>query len=95
MGEYRVVWYTTWFYPRVFTVPHLFLHADDSCLMFQHKIVEKIGKVLINDFENICGWIVEKKLSVHFSGDKFKLILFASQRKFKNMNKLKGTLMQI
>ena len=53
MGEYRVVWYTTWFYPRVFTVPHLFLHADDSCLMFQHKIVEKIGKVLINDFENI------------------------------------------
>ena len=33
---------------------NLFLYADDSCLMFQHKDVEETEKVLNNDFENIC-----------------------------------------
>ena len=31
--------------------PNLFLYADDSYLMFQHKEVEQIEKVLNNDFE--------------------------------------------
>ena len=33
---------------------NLFLYADDSCLMFQHKEVEEIERVLNNDFESIC-----------------------------------------
>ena len=45
---------------------NLFLYADDSCLMFQHKEVEEIEKVLNNDFENICDWFVDNKLSIHF-----------------------------
>ena len=43
----------------VYDMPHgvnlnLFLYAGNSCLMFQHKDVEEIEKVLNNDFENDC-----------------------------------------
>ena len=55
--------------------------------MFQHKDVEEIEKVLNNDFENICGWFVDNKLNIHFGEDKNKSILFASQRKIKNIKK--------
>ena len=64
------------------------LSTDDSSLMFQPKDVEEIEKVLNNDFENICNWFVDNKLSIHFGEDKTKSILFASQRKNKNMKKL-------
>ena len=47
---------------------NLFLYADDSCLMFQHKEVEEIEKVLNND----CDWLVYNKLSFHFGEDKTK-----------------------
>ena len=67
---------------------NLFLYADDSCLMFQHKEVEEIEKVLNNDFENICDWFVDNKSSIHFGKDKNKSILFASQRKIKTRKKL-------
>ena len=39
--------------------PNLLLYADDSCLMFQHKDIEEIEKVLNNDSENICDWFGE------------------------------------
>ena len=42
----------------------LFLYADDSCLMFQHKDVEEIEKVVNNDFENICNCFVDN-LSIY------------------------------
>ena len=42
----------------------LFLYADNSCLMFQHKDVEEIEKVVNNDFENICNWFVDN-LSIY------------------------------
>ena len=67
---------------------NLLLYADDSCLMFQHKDVEEIEKVLNNDFENICDWFVDNKLSIHFGEDKTKSILFASQCKIKTIKKL-------
>ena len=67
---------------------NLFLYADDSCLMFQHKEVEEIERVLNNDFENICDWFVDNKLSIHFGEDKTKSILFASQHKIKTIKKL-------
>ena len=55
--------------------------------MFQPKDVEEIEKVLNNDFENICNWFADNKLSIHFGEDKTKSILFASQRKIKNIKK--------
>ena len=45
---------------------NLFLYADDSCLMYQHRDVEEIEKQLNKDFENICDWFVDNKLSIHF-----------------------------
>ena len=56
--------------------------------MFQHKEVEEIERVLNNEFENICDWFVDSKLSIHSGEDKTKSILFASQRKIKTIKKL-------
>ena len=64
---------------------NLLLYADNSCLIFQHKDIEEIEKVLNNDFENICDWFVDNKLSIHFRQDKTKSIPFASQPKIKNI----------
>ena len=66
---------------------NLFLYDEDWCLMFQHKEVEEIEKVIKNDFENICGWFLDNKLSIHLGEDKTKSILFASQRKIKTIKK--------
>ena len=43
---------------------------------------------LNEDFANICDWFVDNKLSIHFSEDKTKSILFASKRKIKKLQKL-------
>ena len=61
----------------------LLLYADDSYILYQHKKVDEIEKKLNKDFENICDWFVDIKLSIHFGEDKTKLILFASKRRSK------------
>ena len=61
----------------------LYLYADDSCLLFQHKSVTQIKKRLTKDFSNICDWFVDYKLSIHFAEDKMKSILFSSKRNSK------------
>ena len=66
----------------------LFLYADDSCLVFQHKDVKEIEKQLNKDFANLCDWFVDNKLSIHFGDDKTKSILFASKMKVKKVEKL-------
>ena len=65
----------------------LFLYADDSCLVFQHKDLKEIEKQLNKDFAELCDWFVENKLSIHFGDDKTKFILFVNkykQKKLKN-----------
>ena len=47
-----------------------------------------IEKQLNEDFENLCNWFVENKLSIHFGEDKTKAILFASKRRAKNIRQL-------
>ena len=59
-----------------------------ECLMYQHSDVNEIDKQLNKNFENICDWFVDNKLSKHFEEDKTKSILFASKRKIKNARKL-------
>ena len=44
---------------------NLLLYADDSCLMYQHKDIAIIEKIVNEDFENICGWFVDNKLRIH------------------------------
>ena len=45
---------------------HLFLYADVSCLVCQHKDINEIEKQLNVDFSNINDWFVDNKLSIHF-----------------------------
>ena len=67
---------------------HLFLYANDSCLLWQNKDINEIEKQLNIDFCNICHWFVDNKLNIHFGTDKTKSILFASKFKKKNIKKL-------
>ena len=34
----------------------LFLYADDTCLLYQHKDLDRINKELTKNFCNICDW---------------------------------------
>ena len=63
----------------------LFLYAAYTCLVCQHKDINKIENQLNEDFSNICDWFVDNKLSIHFGEDKTKSILFASKFKRKNI----------
>ena len=64
-----------------------FLHAGDSCLIFQSKNVKAIGKQLNEDFINMCHWLDRKKLSDYFGVDKTKSILFNWKYKIKKIPK--------
>ena len=66
----------------------LFLYADDTGLVFQHKDRNKMNEQLNKDFHNICLWFIDNKLSIHFGEDKTKCILFASKQKMKRADKI-------
>ena len=38
---------------------NLFLYADDTCLVYQHRDINEIEKQLNKDFESICDWLVD------------------------------------
>ena len=67
------IWYFMWCFARfnfmLSTVLSqaaecsLNLYEDDSCLLFQHRIVTEVKKKLTKDFRNICDWFVDNKLS--------------------------------
>ena len=65
-----------------------FLYADDTCLVCQHKDIDKIENQINEYFCNICDWFVNNKLSKQFGEDKPKSILFASKFKRKHIKKL-------
>ena len=67
---------------------NLFLYADDACLVCQHKDINEIEKQLNKDFESICDWFVNNKLSIHFGKGKTKSILFGTKFKIKKVIKL-------
>ena len=66
----------------------LFLCADDTCLLFQHKDLERIKEELTKNFSNISDWFVDNKLSIYFGENKTKSILFST----KNRKREIGTL---
>ena len=66
----------------------LLLYADDSCLIYQHKDIKELEKMLNKDFDDLCDWFVDNKLSIHFGEDKTKCILFASKNKVKKAQPL-------
>ena len=63
----------------------LFLYDDDLCLVCQYKDINKFENQLNQNFCNIC--FVDNELSIHFSEDKRKSILFISKFKRKNVSK--------
>ena len=67
---------------------NLYLFADDSCLVHTGDDIKEINENLNKNFNAICDWLVENKLSIHFGHEKTKSILFGSKRKLKNEDKL-------
>ena len=65
----------------------LLLYADDSCLIVRDSSIEQIESSLNKNFNALCDWSLENKLSIHFGEDKTKSILF-SNKKCKNLKKL-------
>ena len=59
----------------------LFLYADDSCLMYQHKDVKVIEQKLNINFSNVCDWFADSKLSIHFGEDKTKSIVKETKKR--------------
>ena len=54
----------------------MLLYADDTCLVFQAKDLGTISDRLNTEFNKLCDWFVDNKLSIHFGEDKTKSILF-------------------
>ena len=66
----------------------LYLFADDSCLVYTGNNVKEIDEKLIQNFNSLCDWLVENKLSIHLGEEKTKSILFGSKRKLNSEDKL-------
>jgi len=60
------------------------LYADDTCISFKHKNVKTIEGKLNKDFNTLCDWFLDNKLSIHFGEDKTKTILFSPKNLRKN-----------
>ena len=67
---------------------YLFLYAYDSCLIFTGKNLKIIEEKLNRNFNSLCDWFVENKLSIHFGEDKTKSIVFGTRRRLKNLDAL-------
>ena len=66
----------------------LLLYADDSCLVFTDKNFDNIENNLNRNFNSLCDWFVDNKLSIHFGEDKTKSIVFGTKRKLKGLREL-------
>ena len=72
------------------------LYADDTCLLFTNENVSSIEIHLNVDFNSLCAWFIDNKLSIHLGDDKTKCILFKKGKKMypafnitRNENKIK------
>ena len=61
----------------------LFLYADDSCLLYQHRDFKAFDTKLNKKFSSACNWFVDNKLSIPFWEDKTKCILFGTKKRLK------------
>ena len=66
----------------------LLLYADDSCLVFTGPDVKTIKTNLNRNFNSVCDWFGENKLSIHFGEEKTKSIIFGSRKKLTNIHTL-------
>ena len=66
----------------------LLLHANDTCLVFQHKNIKTIEEHLNRDFSSLIDWFIDNKLSVHFDEDKTKSFLFSPKHRSKSIGQI-------
>ena len=43
----------------------MLLYADDTCLVFQAKDLDTLSDRLNTEFNQLCDWFVDSKLSIH------------------------------
>ena len=60
--------------------------ADDVIIFYQHKDVTEIENNLSKESVCVCEWFVDNKLSIHFSEDKTKFILFSTEKNLPAFN---------
>ena len=48
--------------PQALNETGSYLYADDTCIFYQDKDVEKIEKVLSKEFSSLCEWFIDNKL---------------------------------
>ena len=53
--------------PQALNETGSYFYADDTCIFYQDKNVEKIGKVSNKEFWSLCKWFIDNKLSTHFA----------------------------
>ena len=58
----------------------LLLYTDDTCFFFVGKDSKIIGDQLNKDFNSLCEWFIDNKLSIHFGEEKTKSILFGTKQ---------------
>ena len=61
------------------------LYADDTCIYYQHRDIQKID-VLSKELSSLCEWFIDNKLSIHFGEDKTKAILFTRNKTEAKLN---------
>ena len=66
----------------------LLLYADDTCLIYMGKNIQKIEGQLNSDFTSLCEWFIDNKLSVNFVEEKTKSILFGTKQQLKDQRDL-------
>ena len=74
-------WFECYLSKRMFSV-----HVENNIRTY--KDINIIEHLLNRNFPNICDWFVDNNLSIHFSEDKTKFILFAPLNKCKKLRKL-------
>ena len=68
---------------------NLYLYADDTCLVFSDDNLKSIESSLNRNFDSLCDWFIENKLSIHFGEEKTKCIVFGTKKRLKNLDELK------
>ena len=66
----------------------LLLYADDTCLIYKGKDTKTIQEQLNRDFNSLCEWFIDNKLSIHFGKEKTKSILFGIKGHLSNQTDL-------
>ena len=70
--------------PQAVTDCDVRLYADDTCISYTHKNISEIELKLNIDFNSLCDWFVDNKLTIHFGEEKTKSILFSPKNKCKS-----------